>query len=291
MKYNKNYRPKKKKAAKKRVKNPSSKTFISLQEIVDREGAGVGIENFKDKRTVPGGPYQIVVKDRANKFEFYVVDKTPKRNNPTRPSRRRSRTAESATEVAGRTNKVTASTEEIEEYEKGIGAGETPALIIPPDANLAFSLGVVHGFEQAKKDCPTSDVLGIGIVSPKWRKITEVIKEKKADEARRVLRSAQDPYPEIDKEAITGGYQARDWSFVKQDEPVAAYTKGVYLGRLYGYEACPLKWMPFSKSMNRIRQQIRSIEDWRQGMVDRNLKASLMASEALISRKEQELGG
>ena len=86
MKYNKNYRPKKKKAAKKRVKNPSSKTFISLQEIVDREGAGVGIENFKDKRTetIPDKPPVVDHPGRLRVRQRSPEEPTRSRHRPKR---------------------------------------------------------------------------------------------------------------------------------------------------------------------------------------------------------------
>ena len=154
------------------------------------------------------------------------------------------------------------------------------ALMLFPegDEDAAFLAGIHQGFEIAARACPTAKIPGISLVSSEWREITDIINARKKLE-KRITR--QMGTPQIDRGIIK---ETSDSKFVVTKEggkakidiaediatrsrvsvpedPWEAYFLGSYIGMMRGFEACPLKWLPFGKGFKRVRDSIRSLSN------------------------------
>jgi hypothetical protein len=296
--------------ASKKRKNPPKKKGpeISKDECVVMLSGATNPDLFVDKRTDKSKCGRVAVPESPSDLKLYIMDVRAKKSNPGSPApqrstpRSRKRRGASAQTSARRslnqqTNQVQALAVPAEvraaqtEALKAQDIGNVPGVVMPENPAKAFSLGVVQGYEIAKRDCPTSDILGVGIVFPKWKKISKVIEQQKKDEAARVLRSAQEPFGMTEPDQLLSDFEngGETLALTEGVSSTDAYIQGVYMGKLYGYKACPFKWMPFNANMADIREEIRNIELWKEESLRDYLRQRQDAIDSMLRQRERGL--
>ena len=303
MKHNMHYKP-----PKKRRKNPPRKgPTIPLDECVVMLAGPTDPRFFEDKRKDKTKCGQVVVPEDPKSLTMYITDASTR--NPGRGARRQKRSRRGNKKTEAPAANVSAETKSVEalatprriedvqqaqtEAIQAKQIGDVPGIVMPKEPTRAFSLGVVQGYEIARRDCPTSDVLGVGILFPKWKRISKVIEEQKKDEAARVLASAQEPFESIEpQDQLLADFDkaGSNLALTEGISATGAYIQGVYMGKLYGYKACPFKWMPFNKSMAEIRYEIKDIEIWKDESLREYLRQNEEAIETMLSIRERRLG-
>lgn len=158
----------------------------------------------------------------------------------------------------------------------GKGAG---LMLFPNNAEAAFLAGLHQGYEIVFRTCPSAKIPGIGLVSKNWRELRSILRTREEID-RDIIRDMGLPGSEAQVSASSkgrvmvtqkGGDLAEQIAKEKAKrkrvrlprDVWSAYYLGVHIGMLEGYEACPLKWVPFHKGFKKVNRTIRALRDTR----------------------------